>query len=246
MTSTPRTARAVVGMTTLCALGGAWLLGGAGVAVAVEPPAGASAGEVSPLPRSFSFDGMSPGQTRSTIVDLASTHATDGSVVEVRVTTSGELAPSLSTVVEACYATWVGDDCPTGAVVLVDGWRGGQAGQAGPAHEDVVLPAEATTSLKVSVTLDEDVPAGATGSIRYDLALRGAQEGTPGTGTDPSGPDGSGAAGGTGGSGAAGGGSGTGPLALTGANAWTLAALSGALLGIGAALVRRRRREERP
>ncbi|MBD7950080.1 LPXTG cell wall anchor domain-containing protein [Oerskovia rustica] len=242
MTSTPRTARAVVGVTTLCAMGGAWLLGGASAAVAVELPARAPAGEVSPLPRSFSFDGMSPGQTRSTVVDLASTHATDGSVVEVRVTTSGELAPSLSTVVEACHAAWADDDCPTGAVVLVDGWRGGQAGAA---HEDVVLPAGATTALKVSVTLDEDVPAGATGSIRYDLALRGEAEGTPGTGTDPSGTDGSGTAGGTDGSGAAGGGSGTGPLALTGANVWTLAALSGALLGIGAALVRRRRREER-
>ncbi|RXR25681.1 LPXTG cell wall anchor domain-containing protein [Oerskovia turbata] len=245
MTSTPRTARAVVGVTTLCTLGGAWLLGGAGAAVAVESPARASAGEVSPLPRSFSFDGMSPGQTRSTIVDLASTHATDGSVVEVRVTTSGELAPSISTVVEACHATWVGDDCPTGAVVVVDGWRGGQAGAA---RQDVVLPAGTTTVLKVSVTLDEGVPAGATGSIRYDLALRGEQEGTPGTGTDPSGPDGSGGADGSGtnGSGAAGDGSGGGPLALTGADVWTLAALSGALLGIGAALVRRRRREERP
>ncbi|MDF2846284.1 MAG: cell wall anchor protein [Oerskovia sp.] len=247
MTSTPRTARAVVGVTTLCAMGGAWLLGGAGAAVAVERPARASAGEVSPLPRSFSFDGMSPGQTRSTIVDLASTHATDGSVVEVRVTTGGELAPSLSTAVEACHAAWVGDDCPTGAVVLVDGWRGGRAGAA---DEDVVLPAGATTALKVSVTLDEGVPAGATGSIRYDLALRGEQEGTPGTGTDPSGPDGSVGAGGTdgsgaSGSGAAGGGSGARPLAPTGANVWTLAALSGALLGIGAALARRRRREER-
>lgn len=241
MTSTPRTARAVVGAATLCVLGGVWLLGGAGAAVAVEPPARASAGEVSPLPRSFSFDGMSPGQTRSTVVDLSSTRTTDGSVVEVRVTTSGELAPSLSTAVEACHAAWVDDDCPTGAVVLVDGWRGGQTGAA---QEDVVLPAGATTALKVSVTLDEGVPAGATGSIRYDLALRGEQEGTPGTGTDPSGPGGSGGADGTGGSGA-GGGSGTGPLALTGANVWTLAALSGALLGTGAALVRRRRREER-
>ncbi|MFE4465917.1 LPXTG cell wall anchor domain-containing protein [Oerskovia sp. NPDC056781] len=230
MTSTPRTARAVVGVTTLCAMGGAWLLGGVGAAVAVELPARASAGEVSPLPRSFSFDGMSPGQTRSTIVDLASTHATDGSVVEVRVTTSGELAPSLSTVVEACHAPWADDDCPTGAVVLVDGWRGGQAGAA---HEAVVLPAGATTSLKVSVTLDDDVPAGATGAVRFDLAIQGTQDGSSaGSGTgvpdDASRP-------------ASGGRPGSGSLAATGATVTALAALAGGLLGVGGALVRRRR-----
>ncbi|MEK8226188.1 hypothetical protein NKG05_09115 [Oerskovia sp. M15] len=51
------------------------------------------------------------------------------------------------------------------------GWRGPQSGTA---TEDVVLPARATTSLRVSVTIDDGVAAGTTGSVRYDLAVQGS------------------------------------------------------------------------
>ncbi|MFJ4108166.1 hypothetical protein [Oerskovia enterophila] len=228
MTRTSRTARAVVGVATLGALGSAGLLPGTGAAVAVEAPTVVAAGEVSPQPLSFSLDGMSPGQTRSTVVDLVSTHASDGVVVDVRVTTTGDLGGSLSTSIDACTSPWRGDECPSGAVRLVDGWRGPQSG---PAAQDVVLPAGATTSLRVLVTLDDDAPGGATGTVRYDLALQGETTAGGGGGgggtTDPSGPGGPG-----------------GPLAATGAAVWSVAALAGAAIGVGAALLRRRRHPE--
>lgn len=241
MTWTPRTARAVVGVTTLCALGSAGLLGGTGAAAAVEPTVQEQVGEVGRQAQSFSFDGMSPGQTRSAIVDLSSTWETDGTVVDVAVTATGELGTSLSTSIEACGTTWDDDECPTGAVVLVDGWT---SGRSGTAHEDFVLPAGATASLRVSVTLDEDVRAGATGTVRYDISLEGARPGGPGAGggtgggaTETTRPD---DAGGSGTSARPGSGS----LAATGTTVLTLAGLAGALIGIGIALVRRRRRDE--
>ncbi|KRC33139.1 hypothetical protein ASE27_12945 [Oerskovia sp. Root918] len=224
MTRTSRTARAVVGVAALCALGSAGLLPGTGAAVAVEAPSEAAAGEVSPQPLSFSLDGMSPGQTRSTVVDLVSTHASDGVVVDVRVTSTGELGDSISTSIDACTSPWQGDECPSGAVRLVDGWRGPQSG---PAAQDVVLPAGATTSLRVLVTLDDDAPGGATGTVTYDLALQGDSTAEGGGTTDPSGPGGPG-----------------GPLAATGAAVWSVAALAGAAIGVGAALLRRRRHPE--
>ncbi|MGW6003695.1 hypothetical protein ACWFNS_17135 [Oerskovia enterophila] len=221
MTRTPRTARAAVGTTALCALGSVGLLAGTGAAVAVEAPIVVAAGEVDPQPLSFSLDGMSPGQTRSTVVDLVSTHASDASVVDVRVTATGELGDSISTSIDACTSPWQDDGCPSGAVRLVDGWRGPQSG---PAAQDVVLPAGATTSLRVLVTLDDDAPGGATGTVRYDLALQGDEAAEGGGSTDPSGPAGPG-----------------GPLAATGAAVWSIAALAGATIGVGTAFLRRRR-----
>lgn len=242
MARIPRTARAVAGIATACTLGSAGALLGAGAAVAVDAPARVWAGEVIPQPQSFSFDGMSPGQTRSTLVDLASTHESDGVVVGVAMTTSGELGSSLSTSIEACSTTWEDGSCPTGAAVLVEGWRGERAGTS---SEEVVLPAGGTTWLKVSVTLDDDVAAGATGSVRYDLSVQETQgDSSQGGGTtwpdDPPGTTGTDAADRPGGAGRPG----SGPLATTGTDVMTLAALAGGLLGIGAALVRRRRDAE--
>jgi LPXTG-motif cell wall-anchored protein len=236
----PRPVLAAVGTTALVL--GAGLHLGVGAAVAASSAASgtvaASTGQVTPSPQTFSFDGMSPGQTRSTLVDLTSTHATDGTVVSVEVTTSGELGDALSTSIEACPSGWQGEDCPGGVVLLVDGWRGERSGTA---HRDVVLPAGATTTLKVSVTLDDGVPLGATGTVRYDLALQG-DEATPGTDPDdPSWTDGETGTGG--GAGEAAGPDPGGPLASTGAQVSAVAALSGVLLGIGVALVRRRRRD---
>lgn len=245
MTWTPRTARAVVGVATLCVLGSVGPLGAGAAAAAGTPTAErtTTTRNLTSLPRSFSFDGMSPGQTRSTIVDLSSVWETDGTVVDVAVTATGELGTSLATTIEACGTAWVDDECPTGAVVLVDGWR---TGRSGSSHQELVLPAGETASLRVSVTLDEDVRAGATGNVRYDLSFEGARPGGEETGdgseggatgtTGPSAPDdaaGSGASPGPG----------SGSLAATGTGVLTLAGLAGALLGIGAALVRRRRRD---
>ena len=238
MTWIPRTARAVAGTAAACLHGGVGALLGTGAAVAVEAPVRVSAGEVTPRPQSFSFDGMSPGQTRSTLVDLASTHESEGAVVGIRTTTSGELAGSLSTSVEACSTSWEDGYCPTGAAVLLEGWRGDRAGTA---QEEVVLPAGGTTWLKVSVTLDDDVAPGAVGAVRYDLSLQETEgDRSPGGGT--AGPDGAsgGGADGTLPPGASGRPA-SGPLAITGTALTTLAAVAGVLLGAGAALVRRRR-----
>lgn len=238
MTWIPRTARAVAGTAAACALGAAGALLGTGAAVAVAPPV-VSGGEVTPWPQSFSFDGMSPGQTRSTLVDLASTHESEGAVVGIRTTISGELAASLSTSIEACSTSWEDGSCPTGAAVLLEGWRGDRAGNA---REEVVLPAGGATSLKVSVTLDDDVAAGATGAVRYDLFLQETEgDRSPGGGTaGPDGPSSGGGADGTVRPGATGR-QASRPLATTGTTLTTLAAVAGALLGAGAALVRRRR-----
>jgi hypothetical protein len=254
MTATPRAARAVMGAVAACALGGAGLLLGAGAADAAAPAvvavpvgeparpgAGTTASSASPGPGAFSFDGMSPGQTRSTIVDLDSRRESDGRVVEVRVTADGELGPSLSTSVDACFTAWQGDVCPGGAVRLVEGWR---AGQQGPSVQEVALPAGTTTSLRVEVTLDDDVLPGATGNLWYDLALQGDGRATPRAEdpADPRSPGGSPASGPTGGDAPSDGAAHTGePLAITGASVWQAAALAGGLIGVGAALLRRRR-----
>lgn len=253
---TPRAAHAVVGVLTLCVVGSAGLLLGAGAAAGAPAPSAAPAvtvGDVNPQPRSFSFDGMSPGQTRSAIVDVASTHETDGVVAGVHVTTSGVLGASLSTTIDACTTAWQADVCSSGAVRLVEGWRGSQSGST---SQDVVVPTGTTTSLRVLVTLDEDVAQGATGSIRYDLTLRGVDGGHPGGPVDPGGstepdgpgggtaPDGPGDPGGTGDSAASAAGVLPELLVKTGASIWPLAALAGGLIGIGAALLRRSRRSD--
>jgi hypothetical protein len=243
MTRIPRPVLAAVGTTALAL--GAGLHLGVGAAVASPAAASGSTGEVSPTPQTFSFDRMSPGQTRSTIVDLASTHPTDGTVVGVQVTTSGELGDSLSTSIEACASAWAGDECPDGAVVLIEDWRGSRSGAA---RHEVRLPAGDTTALRVSVTLDESVPLGATGSVRYDLSLQGEDGASTGD-PDPGHGAGDGAGDGMGEPGAAGedgtgGHEPGGPLASTGAQVWGVAAASGLLVGIGAALVRRRGRRQ--
>lgn len=181
----------------------------------------ASAADAAVDPDLLVFDDLAPGDTAFASTTLRVDAPSGASVVRAGVTSSGELAPFLTTVVEACDDAWTADGCRPGATVLVDG-------PAASSASELRLPAAPVVHLRVGVSLSDDAPPDARGAVVYRLDLVGdtADDGA--------------ADGGLGGDGG-----GMPPLATTGADVAAAGAAALALVALGVALHRARRRADR-
>ncbi|WP_284293190.1 hypothetical protein [Luteimicrobium album] len=167
---------------------------------------------------SFALQGMAAGETRAVNVDLLSPHGTDGRVVRMRVAGTGTLADSLTSTVTACPVTWRGDVCPGGReVTLARSWRAPASGDG----KGLRVPAGDAAHLRVLVTVDDDAPPGASGMLRFEHLVQGADPAEPGSQAIGSQYPGA--------------------LAATGAVPLTWAVLAGAVAGGGLGLVARTR-----
>lgn len=211
------------------------LLGGVLLAAAVHvglalPASGADA---TVEPEDLVFDTLAPGETSSAVTTLRVDAPSGAAIVRAEVAATGELVPHLTTAVESCATAWTVAGCAPGATLLVEG----PAASSGSALR-VPVPATGVVHLRVGMTLSDDAPPEASGTVVYRLDLVGDDAG--GGGTDGGGTDGGGTD-----DGAGDGGSGGPPLASTGADVAAVGAAALALVALGAALHRARPRHDR-
>ncbi|WP_435737196.1 hypothetical protein V5D56_00945 [Cellulosimicrobium sp. PMB13] len=203
------------------ALGG--LLLAVVVHVGVALPA--SGAEAVVDPELLVFDALAPGETSSAVTTLRVDAPSAAAIVRSEVSATGELVPHLTTVVESCDAPWTSAGCLTGATLLVEG-----PVAVSDSELQVPVPATGVVHVRVGMTLADDAPPGSSGTVVYRLDLVGddADEGGEGSGDDR----GEGAGGGP-------------PLATTGADVAAVGAAALALVALGTALHRARRRTDR-
>lgn len=163
------------------------------------------------------FDALAPGETSSAVTTLRVDAPSAAAIVRADVSATGELVPHLTTIVESCDVPWTSAGCSSGTTLLVEG----PVAASGSAL-DVPVPATGVVHLRVGMTLSDDAPPDSSGTVVYRLDLVGddADDGGEGAGGGP-------------------------PLATTGADVAAVGAAALALVALGTALHRARRRTDR-